>query len=293
MQVGVAGTGRMGTAIAQRLLARGHAVVVWNRTAEKTTALVEAGATAAPTPAALAGAVDVVVTILTDAAAVDAVYGGPQGLLAGEVAARLFVDMSTVLPEVEVALAERVRAAGAGFVECPVGGTVAPAREGKLIGFAAGTAADVERAMPLLGELCRRVETVGAVGNGARLKLAINLPLAVYWQALGEALALCREVGLDGAAIADLFADSSAGPNVLRNRAAVVAKALDGEPVPGTFDVDQMRKDLRTMLEQASTLGTELPVAQAALGALDLGSAAGLGDRDGAVQSAFWASRRG
>ena len=87
------------------------------------------------TPPALASAVDVVITILTDAAAIDEVYSGPAGLLAGDVAGKLFIEMSTVRPQVEVALAAKVRAKGAAFVECPVGGTTGPARQGKLIGL--------------------------------------------------------------------------------------------------------------------------------------------------------------
>lgn len=292
MRIGIAGTGRMGAAIAERLADRGHEVLVWNRTPEKSAALVAKGvAVTATTPKHLVAQVDAVLTILTDAEAIEAVYGGADGLLAGPIAGKLVVEMSTVRPETEVALAARVRDARGAFVECPVGGTVAPARDGKLLGFAGGEPADVERARPLLDELCRRWEPVGAVGNGARVKLAINLPLAVYWQALGEALALCRKAGLDGERLTSLFADSSAGPNVLKNRAALVAKAIDGEPVPGTFDIDGMRKDLRTMLAEAAALGTTLPVAAATLAAYDEGAAAGLGELDGANQSRFWADR--
>ena len=104
--------------------------------------------------------------------------------------------MSTVRPETEKALAAEVGAKGAALIECPVGGTVGPAMEGKLFGFVGGEASDVERARPILDDLCRRVEHVGAVGAGASVKLAINLPLLVYYQALGEALSLCRAVAI-------------------------------------------------------------------------------------------------
>jgi 3-hydroxyisobutyrate dehydrogenase len=291
MRIGIAGVGRMGAAIAERLIGQGHAVMVWNRTAARTEPLKALGAAVAATPAELVGAVETVVTILTDAAALDAVYGGPEGLLSGPVAGKLFIEMSTVRPGTEEALEGRVRAAGAAFVECPVGGTVAPAKDGKLFGFAGGAAADVERARPVLDALCRRVEHVGPVGAGARVKLAINLPLAVYWQALGEALALCRGVGLDGSRIVSIFADTSGGPNVLKARGEVVAKALDGAEMAGTFDIDGLRKDLGTMLAESKGLGVALPVAQAARDAYDAAAAAGLGRLDGAQQSAFWRKR--
>src|SRR5271165_6095944 len=216
MHVGVAGLGKMGTAIALHLIETGNQVTVWNRTAAKAEQVVAAGAAAAQSPAALASAVDAVITILTDAAAIDEVYSGPAGLLAGDVAGKLFIEMSTVRPQVEVALAAKVRAQGAAFVECPVGGTTGPARQGKLIGLVGADEADAARARPLLEQICRRIEFCGPVGAGSVMKLTINLPLLVYWQALGEALALCRPLGIDPARLMDLLADTSGGPNVLK-----------------------------------------------------------------------------
>jgi len=291
MKIGIAGVGRMGAAIAERLMETGQDVLVWNRTSDKLVALEAKGAVAYASPAALVEAAEVIVTILTDAAAIEAVYDGDDGLLSQELDGRLVIEMSTVRPETEQALAERVRAAGGAFVECPVGGTVAPAKGGKLLGFAGGEAADVERARPVLEALCRRLEHVGPVGAGSSVKLAINLPLAVYWQTLGEALSLCRSLGLDEARLVDMIGDSSAGPNVLKNRADVVAKALSGKQVPGTFDIDGMRKDLKTMLAEAEGLGADLPITKAALACYEESAAAGFGGQDGARQSAFWRDR--
>src|SRR5436309_5800416 len=213
MHIGIAGLGRMGAAIAARLIETGHTLTAWNRSSEKAKAVQNAAV--AGSPAELASRVEAVITILTDAAAIAAVYEGPSGLLAGNVAGKLFIKMSTVRPQTEIALAGKVRARGAALVECPVGGTVGPARQGKLIGLMGADDADAARARPILEQLCRRLEHVGAVGNGALIKLAINLPLLVYWQALGEALALSRSVGLDPARLMDLFADTSGGSNVI------------------------------------------------------------------------------
>src|SRR5438128_7846545 len=149
LKIGIAGTGRMGTAVADRLLSVGHDVTVWNRTREKTEALALAGAIVAATPAELARRAEIIITFLTDAAAIDATYHGGNGLLVGEVRGKLFIDMSTVRPETEKALAAKVSAKGAALIECPVGGTVGPAKEGKLFGFVGGEASDVARAKPV------------------------------------------------------------------------------------------------------------------------------------------------
>jgi len=294
VNVGIAGTGRMGAAIATRLLGQGHAVTVWNRTPAKLAPLVTAGAKAAESPAALAAASEAIITILTDAAAIDATYGGTAGLLAGDVKGKLFIEMSTVQPETEQALAGKVRARGAAIVECPVGGSVGPARDGKLFGFVGATDADFARARPLLGEMCRRIEHVGPVGAGARMKLAINLPLLVYWQSFGEALALVQPLKLDPKRVIDIFADTSGGPNVLKARGSVVAAALEGkDPGPGGFDIDGMRKDLRTMLAAGEALGVEMPVTARALEAFEQAAAAGFGKRDGTTWPAHWALHGG
>jgi 3-hydroxyisobutyrate dehydrogenase len=294
MHVGVAGLGKMGAALALRLIETGNQVTVWNRTPGKTAPVVAAGAIAAESPAALANAVDVVITILTDAAAIDEVYSGPAGLLAGDVADKLFIEMSTVRPQVEVALAAKARAKDAAFVECPVGGTTGPARQGKLIGLIGAEPADAARARPLLEELCRRIEFCGPVGAGSVMKLTINLPLLVYWQALGEALALCRPLGIDAARLIDLLADTSGGPNVLKVRGPAIAKMLEGEDGgPVTFSLGTSAKDLRTMLAEAAVRGIDMPVVRETLACYEEASRNGLGDDEVSALSVYWQNRKG
>src|SRR6516164_4578860 len=214
MQVGIAGIGKMGAAIAQRLMEAGHQVTAWNRTREKLHAVTKAGATVAATPAELAERCATIITILTDAAAIAAVYDGSAGLLTGNVRGKLFIEMSTVEPQTEIKLAAKVREKGAAYVECPVGGSTGPARQGKLIGLMGAEPADAARAKPLLDQLCRRLEHVGPVGAGEVMKFTINMPLMIYWQALGEALALCGPLGLDPDRVMELLSDTSGGPNV-------------------------------------------------------------------------------
>jgi 3-hydroxyisobutyrate dehydrogenase len=292
MQIGIAGIGKMGAAIAQRLIEVGHKVTAWNRSADKLQPVKDAGAAVAATPAELAQASDAVISMLTDAAAIDAVYNGASGLLAGDVRGKLFIEMSTVLPQTEVALAEKVRAKGAIFVECPVGGSTGPARQGKLIGLMGAEPADAARAKPILEQLCRRLEHCGPVGSGAVMKLTINMPLMIYWQALGEALALCRPLGLDPARIMDLLSDTSGGPNVLKVRAPVIAAVLkggDGGPV--TFDVDSAIKDLRTMLAEGKSRGVELPLVEKTLACYEETKREVSGAAEVSEVSVYWANR--
>jgi 3-hydroxyisobutyrate dehydrogenase len=289
MRIGVAGVGRMGAAIATRLIEVGHDVTVWNRTSDKTKPLADAGAKVTGTPMQLAAGVEAVVTILTNPDAQTAVYAGTQGLLAGDVSGKLFIDMSTVQPHDEAALAAKVRASGGAFVECPVGGTVGPARQGKLLGVAGATQEDFERARPLLDQMCRRVELVGPVGAGASLKLALNLPLLVYYQALAEAYVLCRHLKLDNAWLMDFLAETSGGPNMLKTRGPAIAAALDGkDPGAANFDIDLVCKDLATMLAEAKARGGTLPLTEQALAIYAEAVKDGWGPRDGAWLPAYW-----
>ena len=294
MRIGIAGIGKMGAAIAQRLIEVGHGVTVWNRSADKLPPLADAGAAIAATPAALARDAQTIITILTDADAIAAVYRGPDGLLAGDVGGKLFIEMSTVEPQTEIALAGKVRAAGAALVECPVGGSTGPARAGKLIGLVGAEPADAARAKPVLDQLCRRLEHCGPVGSGAVMKLTINMPLMIYWQALGEALALCRPLGLDPARVMDLLSDTSGGPNVLKVRGPAVAAMLkggDGGLV--TFDIDSAVKDLRTMLAEGARRGLNLPLVETTLACYEEVRRNVSGAAEVHAVSVHWANRAG
>ncbi len=293
MRVGLAGLGKMGAAIAARLLECGNEVIVWNRSADKAKPLVDAGAKLVATPAELAAQSEAIATILTDAAAVDAVYHGPSGLLSGDVAGKLFIEMSTVQPQTEIALSEKVLAKNASVVECPVGGTTGPARQGKLFGFAGGTKADFERARPLLEQMCRRVEHCGDVGAGSGMKLAINLPLMIYWQALGESLAISRHLNIEPSRMLDIIADTSGASTAVKNRGQNIAAWLGGGDFGAvTFNLDDARKDIRTMIAEGKARGVELPLIERTLACFDEASAAGYGQGDGSGQAVYW-SRRG
>ena len=288
-RIGVCGIGRMGAALVERLLQQGYAVSVWNRTRAKAEALVAAGATVAATATDLARDCDIVISSMSDDAALESAYRGDRGLLAGAGAGKLFIEMSTVRPETVVALARDAQAKGALFIDAPVGGTVGPAREGKLFAFVGGSDAAVALARPLLEKLCRRIEHLGPVGSGALMKLAINLPLLVFWQSFGEALALVKPLGLTPQRMIDIFSDTSGAPGTLRTRGPAIVANLNGDKsAPVTIHVDGVRKDLRTMVAEAASHGVTLPVTAQALQVFDQASADGLGDADVVNLPAYW-----
>jgi 3-hydroxyisobutyrate dehydrogenase len=293
MKIGIVGTGRMGTAIARRLLELGHQVQVWNRTRDNAQEARDAGAKWTPTLGELVNDSEVVISFLFDNAAVERVYLGSNGLLSGSVEGRLFIDMSTVSPGTHERIAPEVTSRNGSFIECPVSGSIPTARSGALVGFAAGEDGAFARAEPLLWQLCRRVEHVGPLGAGARMKLAANLLLAVFWQALGESLLLIDPSAMDAPRAIDLLADSNIGAAILRTRASEIAAAMNGDPSgAAAFDVDTMRKDLRYMAEEANTHGSALPLANRTLECFDRASYEGGGGVDSVAYPAYWIARQ-
>lgn len=288
MRIGIAGTGKMGSVIASRLQSLGHEVTVWNRTRTLAQPLLDAGLAWAESPRALASSCEVVLSLLTNEQALDDVYLSANGLFAaGSDCA--FIDMSTVKPAKQVAMAQFARQAGLTYIECPVGGSIGPAKDGKLIGFVGGDAAALERVLPVLQQLCRRVEHVGPHGAGSTMKLAINLPLMVYWQTFAEAFSLIEPLGLDPQRVVDIFSDSSGGPNMLKVRGPMLAQALAGEKNDTvTVNLATMRKDVRTMVEQGRVNNRTLPLTEQTLRNLDLAADQGLDGADCAQFPVWW-----
>src|ERR1700740_3188276 len=247
MKVGVCGTGRMGSSIAQRLMSVGHHVAVGNRDFAKTKPLTDAGAKLLASPAELVEDCEAVIVMLLNDDASEAVYRGPKGILKAKLGGRLVIDMSTLRPDTMKSIGTAVTQQGAAFVECPVGGSTGPAREGKLFGLAGGAHHEISRALPILEQLCRRIEHVGELGSGATMKLAINLPLLVYWQALGEALTICKPLNLPAERLIDILSDTAGTPTAMKGRGAAIAKLLGGErPGETAFAVSAAKKDLAT-----------------------------------------------
>ena len=293
MKIGVAGLGAMGAAIAARLIEVGHEVIVWNRSPEKTKPLADAGAKVVGSPAEVAKQSEAVITILTDGKAIDDVYSGPNGLLSGDVKGKLFIEMSTVPPKVEIDLAPKVRGKGAIMVECPVGGSTTPARKGQLLGLMGAEPDDALRARPILEQLTRKLEHCGPVGTGSAMKLAINLPLMVAWQAYGEAFAIARSVGWEPKRLVDLFVESNGANNAFKTRAETIVTMLQGkDPGAASFSIANGLKDLRTMVETGEALGADMAATKAALAGFQDAVAHGIGGKDGAQMAVYWGEKK-
>lgn len=273
MSVGIAGTGRMGSAIAERLLAAGFPVTVFNRTPERIKPLLDAGATAAASLASLAEACDAVLTVLTDDAAVDAVYAG---LLAGDPSGTLFIESSTVRTATVARLAERVAAAGARLVDAPLAGPPAAAQVGALLVLAGGDSSDIAQATPIFQAYARRIAHMGPTGAGTTMKLVLMAPMGIYFAGLAEGLAIGGKLGLDRATMLDVILDSHGAPPVLRDR----AERLLGVDAPTSFEVKGVRKDLQAIVATGQDAGVPASTAAAALGLYAGATVAGFADAD-------------
>lgn len=275
--VGLAGLGRMGRGMAANLLAAGFRLTVWNRSPAAAADLVAAGAVLAATPRELAAACEIVLTSLADPAAVEAVYLGPEGLLAGLRPGSVVADLSTVAPALSRRLGRLVAEAGSAFLDAPVNGSVKAAAEGTLAVLAGGDAAAFARAEPVFAAIGRVARHVGGPGAGATAKLASNALLATVVQGMAEVVALAEKAGLAPATLLAVLADSSGAAPVVAAKAAAVA---DRAYLPAAFTLRLMQKDLWLALSLANELQVPMPATAAAHGMVLAANATGKADHD-------------
>ena len=274
--VGFLGLGKMGTPMAARLLQAGYRLTVWNRSVGNADALVRDGANLAASPADLTNSADIIITMLANDTVTEKIYSGSSGLLIGEVKGKLFIDMSTLRPSTVSSVCNKVHNAGAHFIDAPVSGTVGPAEKGQLLILCGASEKDLERAQPMLEILGRRIVHAGPVGQGSLLKLVVNLPLAVYWGSLAEALAIGTSGGLNLELMLDAIRDSSAALAVLPLKTPLIL----GQTESVAFDVEGMQKDLNSMLQSGQDCSISLPITTGALTIYDAAAAGGLGSSD-------------
>ncbi len=274
--IGFLGLGKMGAVMAPRLLEAGHDLTVWSRTEKKSRTLVANGARLAANPAEVSASAEIIVTMLADDAAVMDVFSSPGGLLSSSVGNKLFIDMSTLRPSTVLTLAQQVNSANARFIDAPVSGTVGPAKAGQLLVLCGADEVDFRRAQDILRIFSRRIIHAGPVGCGALLKLVVNLPLAVYWSALAEAVALGKQGGLDLSLILETIQDSPAAPPVLSMKEPII-KGLTEDVA---FSIDNMIKDIRSMLETGAELDLPLHTTQSVLELYSAASEHGFGEAD-------------
>jgi 3-hydroxyisobutyrate dehydrogenase-like beta-hydroxyacid dehydrogenase len=274
-RIGFAGLGAMGAGIAHRLHDAGYHVVVWNRTKAKADPLVEAGMGWAETPRELAESVDVLFTMLTNTAAIEATADGPDGVLAGLSADVVWADMSTIAPDASVALAERVRAAGAYFLDCPVSGSPATLAAGQLSVMVGGDRRAFERVEELLHAIGPKVTYIGTNGHAILTKVAINLALVVSVTAFAEGVALVEKAGVDREAVVDAVLKSVIASPVIGYRAPLLVDDTD------VFaDVELQQKDLVLAQELARRLGMAVPNCAATSEMLNAARSSEQSDRD-------------
>ena len=256
-RVGFAGMGTMGAAMAANLARSGADLTVWNRTPGRAAALVELGASEAPSPAALAATSDVVVLCLSDTPDVEAVLFGPGGIAEGVRAKSLVVDCSTISPEASRGFAERLAAQGVGFVDAPVSGGSEGARNGTLTIMCGGSESDVERARPILGVMGKAITRMGPVGAGQATKAVNQVILAGTYLGVAEGLVLAIKAGLDPELVVESLSGGAAASWVLQNRSG----RMIADDYPLGFRIALHRKDLGIALELAREVGAALPVA--------------------------------
>lgn len=276
--VGVLGIGRMGGSMARALAAAGFEIVCWNRTPAAADALAqELGGRAVRRPADVAAAADVCISMLADGPAVEAVFRGPDGLLAGARPENVLVDSSTVSPSTIRSFETDARVIGTGLLDAPVSGSVALAESGGLTIMAGGDAADLDRARPVLDALAKTVFHMGPLGSGAAMKLAVNTVIFGLNEAIAEGLVLAEAAGIDRQLAYDVVAASAAGaPFVGYKRAAF----LEPNTTPVAFALDLAAKDMRLIAELAREVGVPMPQAITNLEAISAASTGGRGDQD-------------
>jgi 3-hydroxyisobutyrate dehydrogenase len=278
-ELGYVGLGVMGSAVVRRLLDAGHDVVVWNRTREKAEPLLAAGASWAASPRDVAERSEIVFTMVTSTDAVRAVTEGPDGILAGLAAGKVYVDMSTSSPANTRELAARVAAVGAQMLDAPVSGTSITVEQGKASLMVGGEPDAVEQARPVLEAIGPRVIHVGPSGSAVTMKIAVNLSLAVQMLAFSEGVLLAEKTGIPREkAVEVMLASVIASPMVVYRGPLVL-----GHPEEVWFDCGMMQKDLNLALELGKTLEVPLPTTALTNEFLTAANGMGIGERDFAV----------
>ena len=250
-QIGFLGLGIMGQGMAHNLLRAGFSLHVWNRTASRMEALIQAGATAASSPADLAAHSQIVITCVSDTPDVEAVLLGPDGVIEGAQPGALVIDMSTIDPLVTRTIAARLNQRGVHMLDAPVSGGSEGAARGTLSIMVGGDVADVERAMPVLQAMGKTITHVGGQGDGQMVKLVNQILVVGNALAMSEALLFAQAGGLDLQKTLDAVSSGAAGSWMLSNRGPQIL-ARDWRP---GFTIDLQQKDLRLVLDAADALG--------------------------------------
>ena len=253
--LGFVGIGVMGSEMVSRLLSKGHAVTGYNRTKGKADRLIKEGMKWGSTPREVAAAADVVFSMVTNSAALEAVVEGPDGILAGLAPGKIYVDISTVSPEYSRSVAAKVRAKGADMLDAPVSGSVITLQEGKLSVMVGGKKETFNKVQPILQDIGPKVTHVGDNGLALVLKIASNLSLAVQMLAFSEGILLAEKSGISREIAVEVLTNSAIASPMVKYRGPFVIKLPD----EAWFNVNMMQKDMLLALELGRKLDVPMP----------------------------------
>ncbi len=274
--VGFVGLGLMGLPMTLRLCSGKFNVSVWNRTEEKTSSALTAGAQLADTRAQLAKVSDIIFLCLTDASAVEETLFGKDSL-ASNASGKIIVDHSTIGPTAAKAFGERLHSIhGVGYIDAPVTGGVLGATEGTLTVFAGGDANAVQLVRPVLSLLARRVIHLGTHGAGQMAKLCNQVMIMNTFATMAEMIKLAENGGIDSSQIPNIFADGFAASRVLE----VFGKRMAIRSSETTGHLSTARKDLELILDAGKANATDLPMSNTAHQLVERAIDGGLGSRD-------------
>lgn len=282
--IGFIGLGLMGGPMASNLVKAEFPVTVWNRTASKAESLVKQGAKLAANPRAAALQADVLITIVSDPAALEEVLWGANGAIEGLRRGSLYIDSSTVSPDLARRVAKVCADRGVEFLDAPVTGGNWGAEKGELLYMIGGDAKVFDRAKPVLDVLGKKFFLLGPNGAGQTVKLGMNLILAMQVDALAEALAVVTAAGVEGERLVEVLQSSMGRTALLDIKAPLMLK----HEYKASFPLRLMQKDLRLALEMAREHGVTLPAAAAAYGTYTTVKDSSNDDPDYAGIMRFW-----
>lgn len=275
-KIGFVGLGRMGSPMALNLVRAGYPVTVYNRTPEKTGPLADAGAAVAGSLAEAASNAEIVITMVSDSAALQEVVLGPAGLLDSLQPGAVLIDMSTVDPKVSRQVAEAVRARGAHMLDAPVSGSTMLAEQGALSIMVGGEESVHERVREVLLKMGGRTTHVGPNGAAASLKLAVNIIIGVTMEVLAESVVLAQRAGVAPEIAVEVLSNSAVASPFLKYKAPQLLQPLG----PAAFTASMMQKDFTMALQMARETGVPLPATAAANEVLTMARGLGLGEYD-------------
>jgi 3-hydroxyisobutyrate dehydrogenase-like beta-hydroxyacid dehydrogenase len=278
MRVGFVGLGDMGSAIVARLMAAGHLVTGWNRTRSKADHLIEAGMAWAANPRQAAMGSELVFSIVTDSAAVKAVALGPDGVISGLSPGGIYVDMSTIDPEVSRELASQFAAAGSTMLDAPLSGSPITLAQGSASTMVGGDRAAFKRIEPVFYAIGSKVSYIGESGTAVQMKLAINLTLIVEMVVFCESVALAEKGGVEREVAVDAMLKSVVASPVMGYRGPFILEG--GMPQKPLADVTLQQKDMLLALEVARRQGSPAPLGALANELLNACRGLGLDHRD-------------